>query len=82
MGNPFFILNSKQFRSSKQRTSNEAKKTIHEIFKVSDPPWHESVLLMSQSRQIEWRGGGCNMLTQRQIARGSSHKPGGAGHRK
>lgn len=51
-------------------------------FEVSDPPWHERALLTSQSRQIEWTEGGRNILTRRQIAGGSSHKPGGAGHRK
>lgn len=43
---------------------------------MSDPPWHEQVLLISQSRQIEWRGGGRNILTQRQIAGGSRNEPG------
>lgn len=43
---------------------------------------NERALLASQSRRIEWRGGGRNVLTQRQKARGSSHKPGGDGHRK
>lgn len=53
-GNPVL----KAVSSSKQRTSDEAK-TIHwGCFKMSDPPWHEEVLLISQSRQIEWRGGG------------------------
>ena len=66
--------------SFKHSTSNEAK-TIHGIFKVSDPPWHEQVLLISQSRQIEWRGGGRNILTRRQIAGGSRNEPGGAGRR-
>lgn len=58
------------------------QKTIHGIFKVSEPPWHEHVLLNAQSRQIQWRGGGRNVLTQRQIAGGSSQKPAVASHRK
>lgn len=58
------------------------QKTIHGIFKVSEPPWHEHVLLNSQSRQIQWRGGGRNLLTQRQIAGESSQKPAVASHRK
>lgn len=49
MGNPVL----KAVSSSKQWTSSEAKKTKHSWdFKVSEPPWHEHVLLNSQSRQI------------------------------
>ena len=33
------------------------KKPFVGSLKVSDAPWHEQALLISQSRQIEWRGG-------------------------
>lgn len=72
VGNPLFNAVS----GSRQRTSDEAENHSWD-FKVSEPPWHEQVLLTSPSRQIQWRGGGRNMLTQRQIAGGSGWKPGG-----
>lgn len=62
--------------------SHGGKNHLCVIFKVSNPSWHEWALLAPRSRQVEWRGGGHNSLTQRQIAGGSSHKPGGDGYRK
>lgn len=71
------VLDAGRDSSSKQ-TSNEAFLGCYGV----QSSMARGVAAYSQSRQIEWRGGGRNMLTQRQIAGGSGHKPGGAGHRK